>query len=535
MKENILLRLRAWFVPSFDWRYSGNLLALGFVLFCSFFFARSVFAYDGVYWGAVNAPSAGTAEKACDLWSNWHPNTFLSGAYRPDNPDNFVCYSYNSKSDYHWCKGPATPAGMDACVEDGKQGVGGNRVTFVKKTCPPLPSGDSYLDSICGVEPVDCPDSGVVKRVGTAVNGTFKDGKFVEELPANGFQFGGVLSAGGCGFVSPNMLQAGSPGHGTKLHSQVKCTKSGSCFRYQNFVSEGAARPAGEYEPWSGIAGDPEFPEVPNEQTETSADTRESRTSTTSTDPITEQVGDSTRTTQTTTTTETRGDGSVVQSQDDVTTVTRSDGITRTDTQTTVTTTNADGSKTVETTNNISYTQNPQTIYNIDNSTGRISVTATGGGTATQQTRTTEGFAPDGTRTSRSTEEGPVTGDESAAEEPSEEKTCDSDPLMDKCIGDFEEGEAGSFGTGLEERAAARSEYGDLVDQIRGEIQEKLNFGISGGGSVTPVEISFKGATGSIGISKFAPYFDKAHFGSLVLALAALASAFIVLGASSNG
>ena len=512
MKGNIFLRLRAWFVPSFDWRYPVNWFAVGVVLLCSFFFGKSAFAFvddgsweSGSYYGIPYYEPDGTGptkEVACSR---------AGGDFSGPNPAS--CFFWNGTVNQWGDKG----------------GFSSNPRKY---SCSGLyEAHPQWVASGCSSVPgLDCPDSGTVKRVGTAVNGTFKDGKFVEELPDNGFQFGGVLSAGGCGFVSPNMLQAGSPGHGTDLNSQVKCTKSGSCFRYQNFVSEGAERPAGEYEPWSGIAGDPEYPEVPDEQTETSTDTRESRTSTTSTDPITEQVGDSTRTTQTTTTTETRGDGSVVQSQDDVTTVTRSDGITRTDTQTTVTTTNADGSRTVETTNNISYTQNPQTIYNIDNSTGRISVTATGGGTTSQQTRSTEGYNAQGERVSQSTEEGPVTGDDETRDS-QEEENCSTNPLLDRCIGEFKETAKGEFGDIAGKVLDAKQEYMDIFDEVKEQAADKLNFNLSGGGSTSDYVVSFRGGEGNIGITRWFSLFDEYDLAALVMAIAALIAVFVILRA----
>lgn len=492
-------------MPSFNWRYPVNWFAVGVVFLCSFFFAKSAFASGPWEVGYDQRFRASSAVGACKEYILSLPGYEGTGSYVGTQEVSSTLHN---------------------CTFNGGLGFSEARLIGL---CVGSEVYNDQNDSCESTGP-DCPDIGTVKRVGTAVNGTFKDGKFVEELPDNGFQFGGVLSAGGCGFVSPNMLQAGSPGHGTDLNSQVKCTKSGSCFRYQNFVSEGAERPAGEYEPWSGIAGDPKYPEVPNEQTETSTDTRESRTSTTSTDPITEQVGDSTRTTQTTTTTETRGDGSVVQSQDDVTTVTRSDGITRTDTQTTVTTTNADGSRTVETTNNISYTQNPQTIYNIDNSTGRISVTATGGGTTSQQTRSTEGYNAQGERVSQSTEEGPVTGDDEARDS-QEEENCSTNPLLDRCIGEFKETAKGEFGDIAGKVLDAKQEYMDIFDEVKEQAADKLNFNLSGGGSTSDYVVSFRGGEGNIGITRWFSLFDEYDLAALVMAIAALIAVFVILRA----
>jgi len=515
MKRSLFSQVKPWLRPGFNWRYPGNQIAVVLVFLGAFFGAGSVFAIEdtsgeeGYFYSVWAFSIGGYGDKSSDALSAWCSS--YSGAFNCSLQSlNYGIYETSS----------------------GSQGG----VAIKKKECSVQTS--TWLEQhpeVCGPVGPDCPDTGTVKRVGTAVTGTYENGVFTEDLPEGGFQLGGVVSAGGCEYVSPTMLQPGAAGHGTDLNSQVKCSKSsGACFRYQNFVSSGTAREPGENEPWSGVAGDPEVPEVPNESTEASTDTRESRTSTTSTDPITEQVGDTTQTTQTTTTTETRGDGSVVQSQDDVTTVTRSDGITRTDTQTTVTTTNADGSKTVETTNNISYTQHPQTVYNIDRSNNRVTVTATGGGTSTQQTRTVEDFSSDGTKTGETREEGPVQGDDNAREE-QEEETCDTNPLMDRCIGEFDKGDGGEFASGMTEMNEARDEYQELFDDIKDQVKQKFNFGVNGGGTIQSNEITLKGVSGDIGFSKWVPYLDQFNFGALVLAVAGILAAYIVLGGSSRG
>ncbi|MDI3323924.1 hypothetical protein QKW35_06015 [Pontibacterium granulatum] len=407
------------------------------VFFIAFVTATSALAYDGYYWSGWNASPAGTPEQACQNFVNNSSATYqgypLAEGPHGYNADQYVCYLYQTSQYDQWCTGIFITESR--CIGDKEKGVGGTYTILLKQACPadPESTGNAALIEACGTEPSSCPNAGTPKRIATPINGTINNGVFVEDIPVGGMviEIGGGLSADGCGYAIP-IPDGNGVGGDVNPDTKVKCSPSGQCFRFSTYVATGQAREPGQDEATSVVIGDPES-FVKEEDTNT--DTRESRTSTTQTDPITENLDGKQITSQTVTTTETRGDGAVVETRDDITTVTQSDGITRTDTVTTTTTTNADGSKTVETTNNISYTQHPQTVYNIDNSTSRITVTAGSGASAQQTTRTVDTYDPAGNRTSSQTTEGPTTGDPAATEDPSEQgKTfCEENPDNISC------------------------------------------------------------------------------------------------------
>lgn len=488
-------------------------------------------AYDGYYWAGYNAGAAGSPEASCQKFVTYSSNINASYGTYPlaegvhgYNADQYVCYLYQSSQYDQWCTGMFITESR--CIGDKEKGIGGTYTIIQKKSCPENPTGS--LVEFCGAEPTNCPVAGTPKRIATPVNGTINNGIFVEDVPEGGMviEIGGGLSADGCGYAIP-IPDGNGVGGDVNPDTKVKCSPNGQCFRFSTYVATGQAREPGEGEATSVVIGDPES-FVKEEDTNT--DTRESRTSTTQTDPVTENLDGKQITSQTVTTIETRGDGAVVKTQDDITTVTQSDGITRTDTVTTTTTTNTDGSKTVETTNNISYTQAPQTIYNIDNSTGRVTVTATGGGTTSQQTRTTEDYNPQGQKVSESKEEGPVTGDDSAKEQ-QEEETCKTNPLLDKCIGEFKETAKGEFGDIAGKVLDAKEEYMDVFEDIKEQATAKLNFNLSGGGTTSDYMVSFRGTEGNIGITRWFALFDQYDLAALVMAIAALIAVLVILRA----
>lgn len=396
------------------------------------------------------------------------------------------------------------------------------------------PCGFPYAACDFGVPSPDCPDEGAVKRVSTMLSGYMKDGVYHEDIPPGGLRItiGGATSVNGCGFAVP---LPGGIGDGVDENSQIKCApnkdgKRGICFRFQNLVATGQALEPAQDAASTYLIGDPEYPK---EET-ASTDTRESSVTKTSSDPVTEQVGDKTVTTKTDITTETRGDGSVVETQEDQTIVTQSDGITKTVTETTTTTTNADGSQTVETTTNTSFTQHPQNIYNIDNSTSRVTQNTVPGSSASQTSTSTRNIDSNGNVTSQTETAGPIQGDSSVKEEQEaqengeEEQTCETNPLMDKCIDDFTETEPGTFPDISAKITEAKSDFESNWQAIKSEASSKLGFTLSGGGTLQDHVVNIRGIEGDIGITRWVPYFDEFGLSALIMAGAALYSAVVM-------
>lgn len=425
-----------WYVPSFQWRYWGNLLSLFFVFLMAFFSASEVSAFeddgswvDGKFFGVNGFGPVGegpTLQAAC---SNALGSALTEVRFKEGFAGQWLCLTRtrSHEASHFNCPGGS----LSGC------------------------------DEVPSPPPSDCPEAGTPKRVATAVNGTYENGVFREDIPEGGLriEIGGSVSAGGCGY-------AVSTDGSVAADEQVKCSSEGQCFRIVTYVSTGESQEPAADEAWSSVVGDPEST-VSDEQ-DLKSDTRETRSTTTATDPVTENLNGKEVTSQTTTTTETRGDGSVVETQDDVTTVTQSDGITRTDTVTTVTTTNVDGSSTVQTTNNISYTQHPQTIYNIDNSTNRVTVSSAPGTSASSTSTTTDNFSPDGTRTSSETTQGSLDGDQAAqdaAEEAEEEETCQETGNCPESYGEADYGDPESLW---------ESGYPDGITGIFDEAQSRL-------------------------------------------------------------
>ena len=411
------------------------------------------------------------------------------------------------------------------------------------------PCGFPYAACDFGSPSVDCPDVGTPKRISTALTGYRDDnGVYREDLPEGGLRItiGGGVSAGGCGYAVPT---PGGLGDGVDANSKISCLPNkdgqrGKCFQYQNLVATGEA-----LEPEAGAAnsynfGDPEY----EDEAETSNDTRESGIEKTSTEPVSEviqtvdamgQPVDLTVTRQTETTIERRGDGSSVETQDDISIITQSGGITKTTTETTTTTTHPDGSKTVETTENISYTQFPENVYTVDGKTNLVKKTEVPGGTAEQTVTTTKTVDPTGNVTSETKKTGPVKGDrkvktknddpnQKAKDLGKKKETCTTNPLMPKCIGKFKETAKGKFEDLTGEAIAAQEEFSAAWENIRSEASTKLGFTLSGGGSLQQSLVEIRGVEGDIGITRWVPYFDEFGLAALVMAGAALYAAVIM-------
>lgn len=418
-----------------------------------------------------------------------------------------------------------------------------NQQVYVK-TCSDLTSQG------CQPPPVDCPSSGTPKRISTALTGYRDDnGVYREDLPEGGLRItiGGGVSAGGCGYAVPT---PGGLGDGVDANSKISCLPNkdgqrGKCFQYQNLVATGEA-----LEPEPGAAnsynfGDPEY----KDEAETSNDTRESGIEKTSTEPVSEviqtvdamgQPVDLTVTRQTETTIERRGDGSSVETQDDISIITQSDGITKTTTETTTTTTNPDGSKTVETTENISYTQFPENVYTVDGKTNLVKKTEVPGGTAEQTVTTTKTVDPTGNVTSETKKTGPVKGDRKVKtknDDPNQKakdlgkkkrETCTTNPLMSHCIGKFKETAKGKFEDISSKIVDAQTDFETSWNDIRAEASSKLGFTLSGGGALQQHIVDIRGVEGDIGITRWVPYFDEFGLAALVMAAAALYATIIM-------
>ena len=481
-------------------------------------------AYDGYYWAGWNASAAGTPEEACQNFVNANPSysslPLAQGMYG-DGSNRYMCYLFSSFAPQYWCNGIASS--YSNCIGPNKQGVGGTSTVIEKKACPPLPTGNADLDIVCGAEPVDCPSAGETKRLGytkTEIPSNMNGGEgngFTINI-SNSSSVGASIESNGCGY---NRVESSQPDCKLFAYDQ-QGNQRWNCYAEYVATGEPAASP-----PDSGITySDGSEDGAPNES-DGVTDTRQSNTTTTSTNPVTEMVGDQTVTTKTDITTENRGDGSVVETRDDITIITESDGITRTDTQTTTTTTAPDGSQTIETTNNISYTQHPQTIYNIDNSNNQITVSQTPGGSASQTSTTTETYDADGNLTDREESTGPVQGDDDAAEG-EERQTCDTNPLMDKCINDFTNTAKGQFGDISAKISSAKTEFQDEWNRIKADATDKLGFTLNGGGTLQQSIVTVRGIEGDIGITRWVPYFDEFGLAALVMAGAALYAAVVM-------
>ena len=428
---------------------------------------------------------------------------------------------------------------------------GGSRSVPTERSCSSIFEGHPYWsDSGCGAAPgPSCPSSGTPKRISTTLTGYRDDnGVYREDLPEGGLRItiGGSVSAGGCGYAVPT---PGGLGDGVDTNSKISCLPNkdgqrGKCFQYQNLVATGEA-----LEPEPGAAnsynfGDPEY----EDEAETSNDTRESGIEKTSTEPVTEiiqtvdvngQPVDLTVTRQTETTIERRGDGSSVETQDDISIITQSDGITKTTTETTATTTNPDGSKTVETTENISYTQFPENVYTVDGKTNLVKKTEVPGGTAEQTVTTTKTVDPTGNVTSETKKTGPVKGDrkvktqnddpnQKAKDLGKKKETCTTNPLMPKCIGKFKETAKGKFEDISSKIVDAQTDFETSWNDIRAEAASKLGFTLSGGGALQQHIVDIRGVEGDIGITRWVPYFDEFGLAALVMAAAALYATIIM-------
>ena len=410
------------------------------------------------------------------------------------------------------------------------------------------PCGFPYAMCDFGSPSVDCPDVGTPKQITTVLTGYKKDGVYHEDLPEGGLRItiGGSVSAGGCGYVAP---LPGGIGDGVKHNSRIDCSpdtdgERGQCFRFENLVATGEALAPLEGGANSFVFGDPEYPT----ESDLSNDTRESGIEKTSTEPVSEviqtvdamgQPVDLTVTRQTETTIERRGDGSSVETQDDISIITQSDGITKTTTETTTTTTHPDGSKTVETTENISYTQFPENVYTVDGKTNLVKKTEVPGGTAEQTVTTTKTVDPTGNVTSETKKTGPVKGDrkvktknddpnQKAKDLGKKKETCTTNPLMPKCIGKFKETAKGKFEDISSKIVDAQADFETSWNDIRAEASSKLGFTLSGGGALQQHIVDIRGVEGDIGITRWVPYFDEFGLAALVMAAASLYATIIM-------
>lgn len=473
-------------------------------------------AYDGVYWSGWYAPPAGTPEEGCAVFSAGYST--VSEAYSPHNPDAYVCYPYSSSQQDSQCKGPANP--RDDCVGDGLQGIGGKRTTIEKKICPdPVPTSNQLLIEACGTQPTSCPDAGEKKRLGytkTTTPGNYEGGLTI--TITNGQSQGASIVSGGCGY---SRVPSSIP------DCKMYAYDSEGRYKWNCYADYQATGEAANPDPASSLEYFDESEDDAPKEADGVKDTRQSSVTKTSTDPVTEMVGDKKVTRKTEITTESRGDGAVIEKQDDITVITESDGITKTETKTTTTTTNPDGSQTIETTNNISYTQHPQVIYNIDNSENKITVSETPGGTTSQTVTTKDTYDAEGNQTGSEQSTGPVQGDD-VAKESEEKQTCENNPFMDKCLDDFKKTAKGEFGDISAKITEAKSDFESKWTQIKTEASSKLGFTLNGGGALEQHIVVIRGVEADIGITRWVPYFDEFGLAALIMAGAALYAAIIM-------
>lgn len=265
---------------------------------------------------------------------------------------------------------------------------------------------------------------------------------------------------------------------------------------------------------------------------------QETKTST----PIPEQTETLVDGTEVTTTgqtvTEVRSDGAVVTTDQNSKTVDWGGGITKTTTTTTTTTTYPDGSKEVVTTTQQSYTDSGSDRYTVQNDDGSVTYTnLPGSGTAVATKTTTTNVDANGNVTG-SSESSTVSGDDQAAEEQQEQSACEKDPNSKDCTGEFDPGDGQEHGfeggKANAAYAAAMSEWNSVYSDIKSEMNAMFS-NVSGGGTLQSNEITVRGATGDIGITKWLPYFDNFNLAALIMACAALYAFFVLMRGSSNG
>ncbi|MBV1789013.1 hypothetical protein KQ940_13225 [Marinobacterium sp. D7] len=240
------------------------------------------------------------------------------------------------------------------------------------------------------------------------------------------------------------------------------------------------------------------------------------------------------------TTVEKRADGvSVEKASDVVDVVTYDNGITKTTTKVTTTTTYPDGSKEVKEEIIQSYTGHNDEQYTVRHDDGSVTYTKLpGSGTAVVTKTTTTNVDANGNVTG-SSESSSVSGDSQASGEQQQGSACEKNPYSKECTGEFDPGEPQEHGfeSGKGEAsyneavAAFNAELSDIKSQVNSMFQP-----VNGGGAITPYEITVRGATGDIGITKWLPYLDQFNLAALVMAVAALISFFILMrGVSNNG
>lgn len=384
----------------------------------------------------------------------------------------------------------------------------------------------------CGApDPVNnCPEFGTVKRVSKLINGSMVDGVFVPKSDdgVTTIEIGGGGVVDGCGYAVP----AGDNAVGFDADKDISCKPSSAgpmCYRFENMIATGELASPLPDGPSTEIS-DSENP-VEDGAAKTQLETTSDKVVGDVT--VTDMAGVSSKT-QTTTETLVKEKGAVVVDSQETSVVTVSDGIYRTVTTTVNTLDFPDGTQQVITDTNTAYTQTPKTIFNIDKSTGTTNITVQGGSSADYSVTETKDYDADGNETGSKTEES-GSGD-GEAEEEKESEECKADP--EKCKEDeFSKTQKGSFD--LIALAAAmddaEGEYREYVEILQGEVEEKIGIQFSGGsGSIDSNVINVRGATGDIGLTKWIPFLDDFGLAALILFLAAMYSAYILLGGNRD-
>ncbi|MEH6628286.1 MAG: hypothetical protein V7739_17775 [Motiliproteus sp.] len=388
-------------------------------------------------------------------------------------------------------------------ISDGRQYT----MTAASSTCP---SANSALNTLCYTPiPVNCPAAGDPL--------TFTVGLY--DLSNSLSQSAGtVMSFGGCGFTLQGGQEYGTYG--------IYCeATAGDCYSTQELTATGLEQ-----------APSADNPLLMDETTSPQEADRIEGTDNTSDITIipktTEQVGDQTIEVETTVKTETRADGVIITEKTDKIIAEYSPGITKTTTTTTTTTTELDGSKTVQTETTTAFVQAPKDVFIVGKEDGVTTITNVPGSTAGSGITVIEAFDPTGKKTGE-TSTGSQTGT-GEAEDGVNESDCAADPFSTQCIGTFQKTAKGEFADGLSELAAAKAEYQALFDSIQSDIEGSFN-GVADGGAITSNNITIRGVSADIGLTKWVPTLDSFNLGALTMALAGLMSFFIMMGGSRNG
>lgn len=389
---------------------------------------------------------------------------------------------------------------------------------------------------VCNPEPENnCPEYGTVKKVSKLINGTIKDGTFIPRDPneETTIEIGGGSSVDGCGYAVP--VGENIP-EGMDTSSEIDCIHQGEgesrvlmCFKHQNMIATGELLAPADGEVNSFVpTEDNDYSEGGSktllEDEEDHAQTPE----TTVTDPDGTQVK-----TSSTVDTLVKDKGARVLDSESTSVITETNGIQKTVTTTVTEVVFPDGTKEVVTDKKTAYTQTPQTIFNIDKSSGNVSITNVAGSSASTTEKTTDTYDSEGNKTGSKTETSQ--SGEGEAEEEQQQDQCEVNP--DECEeAEFTEAEKGEYDqSGVDQlRAEKEAELRAKMEEVEDQLRDAFEFSLTGNtGDISGHSITWRGQTQAQG-NNVVKWFDLINMGNLIMLIAGLVALFIMLRPRSD-